>query len=274
MWIEIVVDGLLGGVAGVFAWFVTRKLGDEHRKKSVIPAVCVALAVVVGHQVVVPVVRAHRERRELYDAGLAIYGNPGATAAFVEAMAPIVRHPGLRASLNQQPSASGGLAAVPVDGMQEAFAALTAKGMARVSPPELEALFDAKRKLAELSPELCAGFWNGGVSAAQLMGGIRRLPESDQIVWIRTTAAAMMLELEGRTPPRPPAGDALPKAMEKLIDALPDDEKAALVKASAGGTITPEEACAAFRALAAGVKKLLPPEGRDAMIWGVSNPNG
>jgi hypothetical protein len=62
-------------------------------------------------------------------------------------------------------------------------------------------------------------------------------------------------------------------AIEMLLAALPEAQRAALIKATAGGSTTPEEACAAFRALADGAKAL-PPAGRDAVIWSASNPGG
>jgi len=74
------------------------------------------------------------------------------------------------------------------------------------------------------------------------------------------------------TPPRYLDAKAAQGALAKLLDVLPDAERAALIKGSSGQPMTSDEACAAFRSVASGVKTL-PADARDAVIWGLMNPD-
>jgi hypothetical protein len=263
-WELIVADAVIGALAGGLGWLATRRL-RRTRKDSArnVQVAFVVLAVVIGGQLLGPMVKAWKTRRELLAVSLKTYGNAGAAAFNVETLEPIVQNPKLRDRLATVKNAKG----PGGTGVAE----LTAAGMARLDAADLDAIFGVKRLLADTSPGLCAGLWTGRISADDFAEGMRKLTEDQQRIWIAVSGRALSREIEAASEPPRIARAAKDEAMGSLVASLTPDDRASFMGAAQSTAPTPSEACQAFRTLADGIRAL-PPADREVVIRALDNP--
>ncbi len=212
--------------------------------------------------------------RELRTAGLQLYGNERAAQVFAEEMKAFMRDRPLiarlekeRASTLAQTASGKGLA----NNQQALFAELSAGGLARLPDAALGDFFATKRAVAGASPELCAGFWTGRIRPEVMMAALRRLPEDQQLIWIRSSALSAQLELHASSPPAHLPGAVVDQAITHMIAALDPEPRAAYLEVASNGAPTDDEACAAFKALGQGLDKVSADE-RRLIIRGIQAP--
>jgi hypothetical protein len=254
-------SGVFGAVIAVLAWATFRR--GMRRPSGLVLFVTGLLSAIVFYTVVQRVFLGPDGRGGLETAGLALYGNKASADRYAEVMAPLVSDPRMRARMR---SVRGSVAE------RAAFEAVTHEGLARLDDHERESLFEIKRGLAARSPEICAGFWTGKLANETLQGAVRRLGEADQRTWIDLSARALALGLEPSPPPRVGVAER-DKALGELSAALSGDVQAGFNKAlkADAATLTQDDACAGFMALASGVKLLSPPS-RQILLRAVTNP--
>jgi hypothetical protein len=263
-WEFVVVEAVIGALAGALGWIATRRLRQTRKDGARnIQVAFVVLGLVMGGQLVRPMVESWKTRRELLAVSLKTYGNGSAAALNVETLEPVLRNPKLKQRLATIKAAKG----PGGTGVAE----LTAAGMARLDAADLDAIFGVKRALADLSPEVCAGLWTGRVSANDFAEGLRRLTEDQQRIWITVSGRALSREVEAVSEPARIPRAAKDQAMETLMASLTPEERASLVEAAQSTTPTPTEDCQAFRALAHGMKAL-PPAERELVMRALNNP--
>jgi hypothetical protein len=264
MWEFVALEAVIGALAGALGWLATRRLRQTRKDGARnIQVAFVVLGVVLGGQLLRPMLESWKTRREILAVSLKTYGNARTAALNVETLAPVLRNPKLRARLATIKGAKG----PGGTGVAE----LTAAGMARLDAVDLEAIFGVKRALADLSPEICAGLWTGQVSANDFAEGLRKLTEEQQRIWITVSGRALSREIEGAGEPPRIARAAKDQAMADLVAALTPDKRASFEAAAQSTTPTPGEACQAIRALADGMKAL-PPAERELVMRAINNP--
>lgn len=263
-WEFVVVEAVIGALAGALGWIATRRLRQTRKDGARnIQVAFVVLGVVLGGQLVRPMVESRKTRRELLAVSLKTYGNGGAAALNVETLAPVLRNPRLKDRLQSIKGAKGPAGT--------GVAELTAAGMARLDGADLDAIFGVKRALADLSPEICAGLWTGRVAASDFAEGLRKLTEDQQRIWITVSGRALSREIEAVSEPPRIARAAKDQAMGNLVASLTPEERASFVEAAQSTTPTPSEACLAFRALANGLRAL-PPADRELVMRAINSP--
>ena len=263
-WEFVALRAVIGALASALGWIATRRLRQTRKDGARnIQVAFVVLGVVLGGQLLRPMLETRKMRRELLAVSLETYGNAGTAALNVETLEPILRSPKLKARLATVKGAKG----PGGTGVAE----LTAAGMARLDGTDLDAIFGVKRALADLSPEVCAGLWTGRVSANDFAEGLRKLTEEQQRIWITVSGRALSREIEAVGEPPRIARAAKDRAMGDLVTALTPEERASFVEAAQSTAPTPREACQAFRALADGLKAL-PPADRELVMRAINNP--
>src|SRR5262249_45586066 len=99
-WEVIGACALLGGLAGVLGWAVTRGLEKQTKPRAnlVRPGVGGA-AIAASTQFVTPWLRARQTRAQIHDAGLGLFGSEAMANAYADAMLPILKDPRFAARL-------------------------------------------------------------------------------------------------------------------------------------------------------------------------------
>jgi hypothetical protein len=225
---------------------------------------CVLLGSILASQILAPMVKSWKERRELLAVGLETYGRQGSAVLNAETFGAILRNPKLfdrvqAARSGQNPRGTG-------------VAELTAAGMARLDAADLDAIFGVKRALADLSPALCAAFWTGQPPAGALGEGLRQLTEEQQRIWITVSGRALFREVDSVEPPARISAAARDDAMADLTASLSPEGRAAFDQAARSPAPTTAVACGAFRVLADGAKSL-PPAEREVFLRALNNPS-
>jgi hypothetical protein len=267
----LLLSAAIGAVAGGFGWFVTRNAKNPARTRTkIIRIASIVAGITIGLQVVAPLARDRKMKRDLHTAALDTYGNEEAAALNTTILLPIVKDPRFEKRIKQvRPRPSGSSPATRKDSWGS-VADLVAAGMARLETADLAALFDVKRVLADKSPALCGGFWTGDVSPENLKSGMRSLTKEQQTVWITVSGRALALEVAANGPPPTATGTAGQDAMTELARSLSPDQQAAF-SAAAQPSPSPAVACKGFRALAAGMQQLSP-EKRGAILHLLAAP--
>jgi hypothetical protein len=245
MWVTILVSAALGAAGGAIGVVLTRGLSPKARRTTSV--ILGAIAISFGREVIMPHVRAWQAERDIYNAGLELFGSTESAELYSRLMGPVFSDSRYRAWLEHHGNSAF-----------QASAQLTAAGLALLQPEDGERLFRVRRKLADVSPALCQGFWDGQIAATNLSAGLHQLPVSEQSAFIEVTARAAALELENG--PGLPAS-AVPqaevdRAMSQLMERLGSEGRAAFLKTARGAHLSPEEACAAFRNLTDTLPKL------------------
>lgn len=262
-WKYILLDGIIGATAAGLGWLFTQRLRQTSARGANLITVGFVVVAVVSSQVITSAIRDRKMRKDLYAAGMTLYGNERAAARHAAAHLPILKHPKLMARLKTT---------APVgQGHGTGFAELTGNGMARLPPEDLDATFEIKRALVAVSPDLCAGFWTGTHKPGAVAEGLRKMKDTQQDRWIDVSARAIILELESTTPPPRLAAATVDQALADLVHSLPFEGRAAYAAASGTHPPTPEQACAAFIALADGMKNVAADK-RETIIRMTNNP--
>lgn len=265
-WELILVDGAVGALAGLIGVLIARRFKEPAGNRAkIIQVACVVAGLTLGQQLVSPIVKDWKTRRELHASMLEMYGNEESAALNTSILLPILHDPRFKKRIDALHTRAAGAPSAPLQGAQTGVAELVGAGLARVDTNDLAALFDVKRALAEKSPALCAGFWSGHISPLELKEGLRGLAKEQQSVWITVSGRALSKEVAADGPPPPaPAGTAGPDAMAELQRMLSPEQQAAFA-AAAQGVPTQDIACRAFLALAAGLQEV-PTDKRDTIL--------
>jgi hypothetical protein len=253
-WEMVSIDAAAGVLVAGLAWLLTRRMdsGKGGQATVMVRAAAVAAAVVVAQQVAGPMVKNRQMRRELHAAAIEMYGNEESAALNTQLLGSIVTDARLERRIAALRSRA---ASAPLKGPgRTGVAELAAAGTARLDATDQEALFDVKVALADKSSALCAGFWTGNVTGAGLSEAMRALDGPHQRTWITLSARALTRELEANGAPPPASAGAGPDAMAELLQSLSPEQRAAFE--AADGASSEQVACGAFRALAAGIRKI------------------
>ena len=262
-WEIIAADAVVGAIAGALGWLAARRAAPTKNNSltRIIPVVCVVTGYLVSGQTVNPVIRDWKMRRDLRNAGLALYGNERAADLHARAMAPILRN--LR--FNPRLSSFERLG-------RPGAAKLLAAGMARLEQSDREAIFNVKSVLAARSPTLCAGFWTGTIPSDELQRTLRTLDEEQQRIWITVSARALSREVDATSPPTHVPAKVAAGAFAALYAALTPVGRAAFDAADPAASKTDVNAsCKAFLALADGMWAL-PPQQREIAMRSAEHP--
>src|SRR6478752_1367939 len=202
------------------------------------------------------------------------FNRPRVDAALAKISEKIQEDPKFIELIKRGPQASNGekldLAFKPNSGYQDIGAQLAAKGMARLSPVECLQQVKLKLKMAEKLPKLCAGFWSGGVSIADLGEGLDSLSDSEIERWFELANRATHLELYATTPLPRFSGQVMTDGIRQIAAALPPAESQAFVATMQQGVGAPPAAgCLAFEQLTRG-GLALPEAQRDTFLRGLS----
>lgn len=265
-WELIAVDGAVGALAGLIGVLIARRFKEPAGNRAkIVQVACVVAGLTLGQQLVSPVVKDWKTRRELHASMLEMYGNEESAALNTSILLPVLRDPRFKKRLDALHTRAAADPSAPLQGAQTGVAELVGAGLARVDANDLAALFKVKRALADKSPALCAGFWSGHISPLELREGLRGLGKDQQSVWITVSGRALSKEIAADGPPPPaPAGTAGPDAMAELQRMLSPEQQAAFAAADQG-VPTQAIACRAFLALAAGLENL-PTDKRDTIL--------
>jgi hypothetical protein len=64
-----------------------------------------------------------------------------------------------------------------------ALASLSARGLTRLSPAQLDEVFAIRLALSERSPAVCVGLWRGRITDGEVMAALARLPPEQALRW-------------------------------------------------------------------------------------------
>jgi hypothetical protein len=251
---SLVLSAAIGALAGAVGWFVTRK-AKEAKWAKIVGVASVVVGITVGQEVVAPIARDRKIRREIHAAALDTYGNEDAAELHTNILHPIIADSRFQRRIKQRRSDASANSSVQLGGMQTGVAELVAAGMIRLDTSDLAAIFEVKRALADKSPALCAGLWTGQISPANLKEGIRALTKEQQTIWITVSGSALAREIAADGAAPETTGAAGHDEMAELTRTL-SPEQQAVFAAAAQGAPTQDVACQAFRALAAGLQNL------------------
>jgi hypothetical protein len=253
-WQALLIDALAGAVAGGLAWLVaSRAKNPKGQGATMVRIACIVAAVVAAQQRAGPMMKGRRMRRELHAAGIEMYGNEESAALNTQLLGSIISDPRFEKRIYAIQSRDTSAPAKGAAG--GGVAGLVAAGMARLDAADQAAIFDVKVALADKSPALCAGFWTGNVPLALLSEAMRALDRTQQRTWITVSGRALTRELEASAAPPSRSTAAGTDAMAELIQRLSPEQRAALAAADQGAP-SEQVACGAFRALAAGLRKV------------------
>jgi hypothetical protein len=149
---------------------------------------------------------------------------------------------------------------------------LAYRGMARLSLPELETSLSLRLRLADSSPAVCAGLWKGGIAAADLTAALNRLSPEERQRWSELHTRAASLEQSASGPPASISNLQAAQAWSTFLARLPESSRAVIERTSKSGpSASSNDACQAFRIVAAEAPALAPDE-RDTLLRIVTCP--
>jgi len=270
-WEILLIDALIGGIAGGLGALLTRKLAAQHRfGRSVVSVALVVGGITVANQLIAPRIRAGRDQRDIAKVGQQLFGSEQAAKLYAASLAPILRDPKFReriATARKLPLGTTPVAGASPDGTtMDATAQLVGAGMARLTDADQETFADLKVALGSHSPELCAAFWTGRLRMDELSTALHQLSEEQKAAWIRISMEALTREIHATAPAVAPTPEVNEAALKTLQDGLTPDQKETFSRTiQAGQDVSSADACAAFRmVLQRG--KALPPAVRATLV--------
>lgn len=158
------------------------------------------------------------------------------------------------------------------DAIGEVTGELVARGLRKLTTRELDHLSLAKLHMAQASPSLCSAFWAGGSDEDEVLSVLQRLPEADQVGWLRSIARAALHTLDD---PSELAHDptAMFEGISRIAQSLPPAEQQHFLSSvSAGESASPADGCYAFTSLMQGGRALEQPL-RDRFLRELVDPD-
>jgi hypothetical protein len=241
--------------------------GQAMKRRVAMPGVVVTILIIAGLAtagvLIVPRLDDWDQQRSLREAGKNLFGDDASADFYAQRLSPLGRDPHYleyrRAAEQRQVTAP-------------AIAMASYSGMARLSPTELESALELRGELAKQSPGVCAGLWRGGISGGDLATALRKLTPAQKRQWIELTIRAAELEVAATSPASRLDTATVALAWTSLFARLPEERRAFFERASKErAALSADEACQAFRLLAAEVKGL-PPAERDTITRAVTCP--
>ena len=280
-WQILLIDALVGGVAGGLGALLTRKLAAEHKfARSLIGVALVVGGITAANRLIAPRLRTGKDQRDIAKVGQQLFGSEQAANLYASSLAPILRDPKFRARLTAARKVPLGTAPVDagpsVDGTAlNATAQLVGAGMARLTDADQEAFAALKAALGSHSTELCAAFWTGRLAMEDLSAALRQLSEEQKAAWIRISMEALKREIAATGPVVAPTPQVNEDALKALQGVLTSDEKATFDRAiQAGQNVSSADACAAFRMVLQRGQALPPPTRATLVRMMVVAPDG
>jgi len=186
-----------------------------------------------------------------------MFNRPRVDAALGRMLEKIQDDPKFKAVLAKGPEQASGekvdLAVTSTGAYGELGAQLAAKGTARLSPGQFLEVMQIKLKLADKSPKLCAGFWSGGITTADLGEALDGLNDADLNRWFELSAQATHLQLYATTPLPRFRGQVLVDGMRDIAATLTPAEAEVFMSTMKQGTsAAPTAGCEAFLKLSRG----------------------
>lgn len=116
---------------------------------------------------------------------------------FTEVKSPVQqRMTELLTPVFSEPKVKSYLEKLPLSEIQNQVVLLQRKGMARLNISEIEKWNALRRKLADVSPEDCAGFWSGRMNHDSHMAALGKLSKKELDQWIQILASSVRSEVE------------------------------------------------------------------------------
>ena len=264
-WQILLVDALVGGLAGGLGALLTRKLAATQKVgRSIISVALVVGGITAANTMIAPRLRAGRDSGEIVKVGRQVFGSEQAAKLYAASLTPILRDPKFRERLKTARKVPLGTAPPDADPSVDGAALgttaqLVGKGMARLTDPDKETFAELKVALGSHSPQLCAAFWTGQLRMEELSAAMRQLSEEQKATWIRISMDALTREIHTTGPATAPTPEMNEAALKTLQGALSPDEKAVFERAiQAGPSVSSADACAAFRMVVSRGKTLAP----------------
>lgn len=246
--LSALIAGIAGAVGLLFAKLITRDSGDPRAKRirAIVAAVSIGLAVSLG---------PFLAKSSLGDALAVTLGTKSRSEVVVtRAMRPFIEDPRLKAQLAGKDAAF----------TRAHVASLPARGVTLLPAAELESWAALRLRLAEASPEFCAGGWRGGLTPRDLFRALDALTEEEQEGWGALVTRAGKLALD--TPPTETAhAKALHQGIDSIAATLPAAERADFDRDVGLADPGAERACQLQQLVLRGATTLPPPE-RDAFL--------
>jgi hypothetical protein len=142
------------------------------------------------------------------------------------------------------------------NGLQKVLLELTSLGFRRLSDDDLVRWNQVRIRLAEASPTVCAGMWNGGVRDRDVVRGLLRLSDADLRLWFELTQRAVLAELDATTA-APDYAHVLVRGLRRIGSRLPAGRRQRFF-ATLGEPLGAEEACETTLLVLRGVDDLEP----------------
>lgn len=133
---------------------------------------------------------------------------------------------------------------------------LGALGFRRLSDEDLVRWNRLRIRLAEASPVVCAGMWNGGATDRDVATALLRLSDADLRGWFELNERAVVAELDAASP-APDYRHVLARGLRRIASRLPSARRQAFF-ASFGRQLSSDEACETTLIMLRGVDHLEP----------------
>jgi len=257
----ILIDLLVGALVACLAWAFGARMARRNGVTAAGLAGLVVGVVAFCHVSLVPTLSRGWLRSDLQRTGMMLFGDEQQAVAYADAFAPLLTTRAFQKRLKARRAEAEPLLEPSLEATCDVLTReLVTAGLARLSPDEVSAVFRLRRNLAEVSPAMCGVMLRErfDVPPEMLAAGLHFLKESDQREWIALSARAMALELEAVGPAPRISRAALDATMADVVKALPQEQQIAVEPLYETFSLPPDEACAAFHALAAGMDSLTP----------------
>ena len=141
-WQILLVDALVGGLAGGLGALLTRKLAANQKVgRSIISVALVVAGITAANTMIAPRLRAGRDSGEIVKVGRQVFGSEQAAKLYAASLTPILRDPKFRERLSAARKVPLGTAPPDADPSVDGAALgttaqLVGKGMARLTDPD------------------------------------------------------------------------------------------------------------------------------------------
>ncbi len=228
---------------------------SENNRAGVVITVIAAAVGAVGGSVALRGIRHSQTSGRAVAAGMNVpMGQQDRFGRIIEEeMGPLMRDPRFEQELQRRAGPGADQARARAVGAQ-----LTAQGLNRLAPADLDTFTQLRLQLATNSEAVCAGLWSGHTDGAAIAASLARLNDPDLHMWLRLSARAASLEL-GANGPVQVDQSAIGEALGQISAAATPEDRAAIEAASqAGAAAPPAQGCAAMRAILRGTPQLEP----------------
>ncbi len=230
IWYGAITGGIAGGMAGLAAQIVRKKIVDDKKSKTVGAIVFVVLFFTIRGVFALP---------SVVNTIAANFDKHHAVKLKLESkMQPLLDIPEVKSHLDANPSEGNTY-------MQK----LVHDGLKRMDVAGLESWNRLRRKMINSSPTLCAGLWTGKVNENTLFDSLATFSEKEMDEWVNFSIGAAKRELDQTEVPIVTALDFQVGVKKIMIDRPEEDRKRLESVFATGTSVGDEDACWAMKTL-------------------------